>query len=144
MEGQIRAEELRDYLVKFNLPKAVWLSEDASGIVPKIEYDSLTSQLIGLVLPVDNISGIPISRTYMARSAEEIERHVNHTSIKKATLVYIVVAQPLKENVPPFVLSIYGTDNKFTSQQVLNRWKYVEAELARYFCFLTYYILCIM
>lgn len=132
MEGEIRAKELHEYLVKRKLPMSVWLSEDGSGIVPKIDYNSANSQLVGQVLPIDEISGIPIKNTFMARSAEEIERHMTNDSVKKATLVYIIVAQPLKLNVPPFVLSIFGTDNKFKSDQVLARWQYTEAELARY------------
>lgn len=131
MEGRIRAEELHAYLMKFGLPLSVWLSEDGSGVVPKVEYDTFNSQLVGQVLPIDAKIGIPIEHSYIVRSAREIEKHLRNESIIKATLVYIVVAQPLKRNVPPFVLCIFGTDNKFTSDQVLKRWQTVEAELAR-------------
>lgn len=131
MEGQIRAKELCDYLTKFNLPKTVWLSEDASGIIPKIEYDSPSSQLVGLVLPVDKTTGIPISNTYVVRSEAEIKDHVSNVSVNKASLAYIIVAQAINENAPPFILSIFGTDNKFNTVQVLNRWKFAKAELAR-------------
>lgn len=135
VEGQIRAEELHAYLTKFNLPLSVWLSEDGSGIVPKAEYDTLNSQLVGQVLPFDEESGIPIKHSYMARTAEEIEKYLKIQPANKATLVYIIVAQPLKRNVPPFVLSIFGTDNKFTSDQVSKRWQYTKGELARYGCY---------
>lgn len=128
IEGQIRAEELHAYLTKFNLPLSVWLSEDGSGIVPKIEYDSANSQLVGHVLPFDENTGIPIKHSYIQ---EEIRANMTNTSVNTATLVYIIVAQPLKRNVPSFVLSIFGTDNKFTSDQVLNRWQFVERELNR-------------
>lgn len=140
VEGEIRAKDLCDYLTKFNLPKVVWLSEDATGILPKIQYDSATSQLIGQVLPVDKHTGIPISNTYMARSFEEIKKHVTNASANKSTLAYIIVAQALDEKAPPFILSIHGTDNKFNCGQILNRWKFVEAELARYYYFNSYFI----
>lgn len=109
-----------------------WLSEDGSGIVPKVEYDTLNSQLVGQVLPIDGKTGIPIKHAYVVKSAADIESFLKDTSINKATLVYIVMAQPLKQNVPPFVLSVFGTDNKFKADQVLQRWKFMEAELARY------------
>lgn len=111
---------------------SVWLSEDGSGIVPKVEYDALNSQLVGQVLPTNENTGMPIKLSFVVRSAEEIEKRLKNESVNKATLVYIVVAQPLKRNVPPFVLSIFGTDNQFTSDQVLKRWHFMEAELARY------------
>lgn len=104
-EGEIRAVELNDYLSKFKLPKVVWLSEDATGISSKIEYDTATSQLIGQVLPIDKRTGIPIPNTYMARSYEEIKEHVSNPSATASTLAYIIVAQALDENAPPFILS---------------------------------------
>lgn len=110
----------------------VWLSEDATGILPKIEYDTATSQLIGQVLPIDKKTGVPISKTYLARSHGEIEMHVTNASCAKSTMAYIIVAQPLDEKAPPFILSINGTDNKFKTDQVLNRWKFTQAELERY------------
>ena len=35
------------------------------------------------------------------------------------------MAQPLCQNVPAFCLACLGTDNKFTAEQVLKRWKYI-------------------
>lgn len=40
------------------------------------------------------------------------------------------MAQPLA-NVPPFCLTIFGSDNKYDSMDVENRWKYTVAELAK-------------
>lgn len=37
--------------------------------------------------------------------------------------------QPLENNDPCFYLCLYGTDNKFTSQDVLNRRKCICADL---------------
>lgn len=73
-EGELRCSELSRYLAKLDLKKAVWLCEDASGIVAKIEYDSSTNQLVGLVLPFDN-DGIPVAFTFVVNSVEEIEKY---------------------------------------------------------------------
>lgn len=112
------------------MPKIVWLSEDATGILSKVEYDSPNNQLVGLVLPMDRRTGIPKSGTFQVKSFEEMKGHTDSTA--KSTLAYIIVAQPIVENTPPFILSIYGTDNKFKAGDVLKRWKFVETELARY------------
>lgn len=97
-----------------------------------MEYDSTTSQLIGQVLPVDKHTGIPTSNTYMARSYEEIKTHVENASAARSSLAYIIVAQALDEKAPPFILSIHGTDNTFNSEQIMRRWDFIKAELARY------------
>lgn len=47
VEGKLRCEELRDYLTERKASTDVWLSEDASGIISKIQYDPTSNQLIG-------------------------------------------------------------------------------------------------
>lgn len=71
---------------------------------------------------------LPMSNTYLATSLSEIEDHMKKP---KSSLVYIIMAQPVKVNSPPFLLQIYGTDNRFSSQDVTNRWKYTIEELRK-------------
>lgn len=105
---------------KLKAPRQVHIEEDASGIVDKYSYDSSTNQIIGLVLPLDSKTGMPIPFTFTPQSVDEMEDFIKKP---KSTLVYFVLAQPIKENVPPFILQIYGIDNKFKSADVLQRWK---------------------
>ena len=45
-----------------------------------------------------------------------------------AKYAYVYMAQPLCQGVPPFCLACMGTDNKFTAQHVMLRWKYIYVE----------------
>lgn len=127
VEGQLRCAELNEYLEDLKLEKIIWLSEDGSSIVAKVELDA-HNQMVGLVLPIDENNGMPISLTYMARTADEIQRNMQK---KKSTLVYLVLAQPLKKGVPPFILQIFGTDNSFKASNVHFRWNHTIKELER-------------
>lgn len=91
-------------------------------------YDSQTDQMIGLVLPINKTNGMPQVMTFKAESAEKIKEYLERPS---STLVYIVVAQILKENASPFILQIFGTDNKFNKHDVSNRWAYTINELKK-------------
>lgn len=106
----------------------MWLCEDATGINVKVEYDPITNQLVGLVLPINLKTGLPESFTFIAKSAEDIQRMITSP---KSTHVYVVLAQPLKEHVPPFVLQIFGTDNRFKGQNVVQRWDHTIDELKK-------------
>lgn len=128
IEGQLRCKELKSYLDSLQLTNHVWLSEDASGIVAKIEFDPKTNQMIGIVLPTDPITGMPVAYTHLARNATEIQKNMQK---KSSSSVYLLLAQPLKKGIPPFILQVYGTDNKFTTQSVLLRWKHTLHELER-------------
>ena len=38
------------------------------------------------------------------------------------------MAQPLSDTVPPICLAYFGTDNKFNTENILLRWKYIAQE----------------
>lgn len=125
----MRCSQLKSYLEVLKLPLRVWLSEDATSIVSKIEFDPHTSQMIGIVLPMNTSTGMPIAFQNLARNVEEIQLNMKKN---KSNYVYIVMAQPLALNVPPFIIQMFGTNNKFNTKQVLLRWKYTIEELKRY------------
>lgn len=72
---------------------------------------------------------MPIPRMFKADSPESIKRHLENP---QSSLMYVVVAQPLKEKVAPFVLQLLGTDNRFKTEDVLKRWIHTEKELKRF------------
>lgn len=128
IEGNLRCKELSDYLEEIKAPRKVWINEDASGIVSQVTYDPSTNQLVGLVLPLDK-NGMPIPFSFTPNSVDEIKNQMKDNS--RSTLVYLILAQPLKDNSAPFILAIYGTDNKFKSNDVLQRWHHIKDQLAR-------------
>lgn len=117
-EGKFNFKGLSIFLEERNLPRVVWVSEDATRINGKIEYDSRTNKVLGFVLPLQN--GMPDSSAYLAKNAEQIEFYFNNSS--KAEYAYVVMAQPLDPQSPAFCLTIFGTDNKFTNYDVSQRW----------------------
>lgn len=129
-EGSLRCEELVSYLDSTNSPRVVWLAEDGTGIIQKIVYDTASNQLIGIVLPTSK-NGMPITLAFTVKTMDEIEEYMKK---QISTIAYIVMAQPIKQGVPPFLLQIFGSDNKFKSSEVMNRWQYTKSELNRYVC----------
>ena len=51
---------------------------------------------------------------------------------ERANALYLVMAQPLDEKVPPFVLQMYGTTNSFDTQDVIRRWDITKSMLEKY------------
>lgn len=125
-EGVLRADELSQYLTEMNAPKHIWLSEDASGIISRFSYHSPSNNLVGIVLPLD-VNGMPVRDTFVPTSVNEIQQQMNNPL---STLVYLVMAQPMKKGIPPFVLTVFGTNNTFKAAD-MQRWKYIESELKK-------------
>jgi len=44
----------------------------------------------------------------------------------RANYAYVFMAQSLHDIAPPFCLAIYGTDNRFTNEDVINRWNIMQ------------------
>lgn len=128
IEGELRIEQLKKHLERTKSPNAIFLSEDASGVVRKVAYDSYTNQMIGLVLPFNEINGMPRLFSFQAKSAEEMKSFME---LPQSTLVYLIVAQPLKRDSPPFILQIFGSVNKFETSDALKRWQHTVKELKK-------------
>lgn len=110
------------HLNSFNAEKLVSIGEDATRVIARVEYDCESNKLIGFVLPCDE-NGLPIREAFTATTFESIEDAFRTGAIAKYAFAYMV--QPLSQNVPAFCLCCLGSDNKFDTTLVLNRWKYI-------------------
>lgn len=115
---EYRFNQLKNFLEKNKLPLCVWISEDATRITGKIEYDSISNKVVGFVMPFDN--GLAKSDAFVGTSAYEIGKYFQ-TNIK-ADYAYIIMAKPLEDSAPSFCLCVYGTDNRFNYSDVITRW----------------------
>lgn len=100
---------------------AVWLSEDGTRITGRVQYDSATDQMVGIVLPLDATTGMPKQLRYAVNTAQDIADHF--ASGKTSNYAYVIMAQPLAAaSAPAFCLCIFGTDNVFKAEDVLHRY----------------------
>lgn len=129
IEGCLRTNELLEYLDERGLPLVVTLSEDATSIEGRVQYDPKTNQVTGFTLPLNDENGMPIPFAYPARSGIEILQHFN-SNITIARYVNVIMARPLA-NFPPFALLIFSSDNKFKTHHVLGRWNFIIDELKK-------------
>lgn len=127
IEGELRCEELAAYLRERNLKSIVCTSIDATRIQNRIQYSSHTNELVGFVLPINESNGMPVPHVYKARTADEIIHHFSH-EYAIANYVNTVMAQPLG-NAAPFCLCVYGTDNRYTAEDVSKLWKHISQKL---------------
>jgi len=124
-EGEFRFDELLMHLNLYKCSKVVAIGEDATRIIARVEYDSESDRLVGFVLPC-NDEGLPILSSFSVANFDSIKKAFQTGDVAKLAFVYM--AQPLSEGVPAFCLACLGTNNKFTSDLLLKRWKYIYTE----------------
>ena len=73
--------------------------------------------------------GLPEVDSFSATSFDAIEKMFTTQSVAKYAYVYM--AQPLDLNVPAFCLACFGTNNRFTTDHVLSRWKHIGMECSK-------------
>lgn len=124
-EAEFRFDQLQKHFENMNLQYAFG-SEDATGVIKKIKYDSITNKFIGFPTPLDH--GITMKEYYHTDSLDILKLWFN--SIDKSSLLNVHMIQPVQsttENtIPsPFLLSAYGIDNTATANDILQRWWYI-------------------
>ena len=121
-EGQFRFDDLVVYLKKFDAPLVIAISEDATRVIGRVEYDSETNRLVGFVLPC-NSDGLPLADSFLAVSLDVIEECFKSQEISK--FAYVFMAQCVSQYVPAFCLGCIGSNNCFDATDVLKRWQYI-------------------
>ncbi|CAF1387704.1 unnamed protein product, partial [Rotaria sp. Silwood1] len=124
-EGEFRFDQLQKHFDSLNVQYAFG-SEDCTGIVKRIKYDSTTNTFTGFPSLLDR--GVPIKSYYQTDSFDALKLWFN--SIDKASLLNVHMIQPLQStdnsSIPsPYLLSAYGIDNTATANDILQRWWYI-------------------
>ncbi|CAF4104475.1 unnamed protein product [Rotaria sp. Silwood2] len=124
-EGEFRFDQLQKHFDSLNVQYAFG-SEDCTGIVKRIKYDSTTNTFTGFPSLLDR--GVPIKSYYQTNSFDALKLWFN--SIDKASLLNVHMIQPVQStdnsSIPsPYLLSAYGIDNTATANDILQRWWYI-------------------
>lgn len=128
-EAILRCDELQVYLEERKLPLVVSLAEDATRIMDRVQYCAVTNQLIGFLPSIHNDTGMPIPFSHSARNGDDILKYfTNEHSI--STFLNVVMAQPIG-NAPSFCLLVFGSNNVYTTNDVINRWNYITVQLKK-------------
>ena len=127
-EGDFRFDDLLQHIKQYNAPMIIYVGEDATRVIARVEYDSETDRCVRFVLPLTENS-LAIIDSFTAVSFNATEKMFSDNQIAKYAYVYM--AQPLGKNIPAFYLAYVGTDNKFAHETVLNRYNYMFEQCKR-------------
>lgn len=90
-EGEFRFDGLQRPIDLYDVNvRAVVISEDATRVIAKVNYDRKHNTLVGLVCPCDE-NGIPIMDTYRFTGFESVKAILK--TAEKAKFVYALMAQ---------------------------------------------------
>ena len=116
-EGQFRFDELKQHLDLVNT-KFGFVSEDCTGVVPKIKYDERTNSFVGFAVPLTN--GIPYVNHFQTDSLEQLRTWF--ASHDKASLLNVHMFQSVRSNhsssSSPFLLTAFGVNNRCRSVDI--------------------------
>jgi len=118
-------DELLAHLNSYGATKTIAIAEDATRVIARAQYDQETDRVVGFVLPCDG-NGLPIVDSFIASSFLAIEIMFKNNEIAK--FAYVYMAQALSLHVRAFCLACLGTDNRFSADDILKRWKHIYLE----------------
>lgn len=125
LESELQIEYLFKYMSERHHTMTVWIAEDQTKVVEQVVYDKSSNRLLGFVTKLAQ-NGFPEKNSFLATSAQAIKTHFDNGI--RAPYVNVIMAQPLNANASAFCVAAYGSNNRFTSTDVQNRWEYLESE----------------
>ena len=129
VEGKFRLEELKEHISSNQLSLNVFLSCDATKITTSLKYSSKTNTILGLVLPLCQYTGHPIPNYFKFNTTQEVQKFIEaHAMAENAN---VIVAKSLNHNSVSFIVGLWGTDNKFKSESVIQQWRKLRIDLKR-------------
>lgn len=128
-EGILRARAFSEYLDRANSSKLVWLSEDATAVTSKLEYDSNFKRMIGNTYNDCPASGLPILSPSV-RSAKDVKHHAH--AGKLATDLNVVMAISVSADASPFCILAYGMGKSYKAESFVARVQHISHELAKH------------
>ena len=121
-EGQFGFQSLEKYASRFG-----FCSEDMTGVIRKVEYDSSSNSFVGFATPI--IDGVPMAQSYQADTFDELKDIFQSTEIASLLNVHMFQSVPMLDSVThapkPCLLSAYGVNNKSNAMDILRRWIYM-------------------
>ncbi|CAF4017032.1 unnamed protein product, partial [Rotaria sp. Silwood1] len=122
-EAEFRFDVLEQHFMSKN-SKYGFASEDTTGIIKKVVYNTDTNSFIGFCTPLDN--GVPVAHHFRTESFYQLKEWFAY--VEKAALLNLHMIQPLSQDVTTsssFILSAYGISNTFTSSDIVQKWIYI-------------------
>ena len=87
-EGNFRFEKLVNYLKKNDVPFIVAISENATQVLSRVEYNNTTNRLVGFGLPCKS-EGLLLADSFLATSLDVIESCFMSKEVSKYVYVYM-------------------------------------------------------
>ena len=120
VEGDFRYDLMSDYL-SLQKTNFIFASEDCTAVIPRIVYNVQLNTFIGFAPHLED--GLPEINAFSTESFAKLENWFD--TLNKSYLLNIHMIQPINLSSfsrSPFLLSAYGTDNYFTTLDILMRW----------------------
>jgi hypothetical protein len=121
LESEFRFDSMEEHFRSIDV-KYTYASEDCTGVIRKISYDAKSNSFVGFSSPLDG-NGMPQQLRYQTDSFNQLRKWFNEETL--STLLNVHVVQPISIDGhydSAYLLSAYGTDNKFKMDHVLLRW----------------------
>ncbi|CAF1615485.1 unnamed protein product [Rotaria magnacalcarata] len=118
-EGDFRYDLMCDYL-SLQKTNFIFASEDCTGVIPLVIYNVQSNTFIGFAPHLED--GLPKINTFPTKSFSKFENWFG--TLNKSHLLNFHMIQPINldlKSCAPFILSAYGTDNHFTTLDILMR-----------------------
>lgn len=121
LEGEFRFDSMKNHFESMKV-KYAFAAEDCTSVIRKVCYDRWSNSFVGFCPQLQN-DGFPQLSSFVIESISDLEIAFETESLSSLLNVYAI--RPItseSQHSSPFVLSAFGSDNKFQTHHVIARW----------------------
>lgn len=121
LEGEFRFDSMKNQFESMKV-KYAFAAEDCTSVIRKVCYDGWSNSFVGFCPRLQN-DGFPQLSSFAIESLSDLEIAFETESLSSLLNVYAI--RPItseSQHSSPFVLSAFGSDNKFQTHHVIARW----------------------
>lgn len=127
-EGEFQFDQIKEQMLLKGEKLIVALAEDDTKITPRLRYDWIHDQIVGLQLPLSE-NGTPISNSFKFTTLSNVKKLVEENRLSSyAKLLTVRSIMPCSTT---YHLVIYGTQGSDKFCDVKRRWEFVKAEFTK-------------
>lgn len=127
-EAEFQFDNIKDQMIQKGEIMIVAVAEDDTKITPRLRYDWINDQIVGLQLPLTE-HGTPTGNCFKFTTLEETKKYIENNSL--ATYAKLMTVRSIMPRATTYHLIIYGTLGSDRFDDVMRRWKFVKREFAQ-------------
>lgn len=127
-EAEFQFDHIKEQMLLKEETLTVAIAEDDTKITPRLRYDYINDEIVGLQLPLSG-NGVPVRHSFKFTTLSEVKKYIEKNRL--SSYAKLMTVRSIMPRSTTYHLVIYGTQGSDKFCDVKLRWEFVKTEFAK-------------